>query len=401
MKATRKISDNIYYLGANDRRLALFENLFPLNNGVSYNSYFIDDEKTALADTVDRFVSDSFFENLVVLLNGRKLDYLIVHHMEPDHAANIGRLLEMYPEMKVVCSAKANQMVQQFFGADLGDRAIIVKDGDSLSLGKHKLHFITAAMVHWPEVIMSYEETTGIFFSADAFGTFGALDGKIFNDEITVDESWWSEARRYYANIVGKYGSQVQTVLKKAADLDIKMIAPLHGPVWRKNISDFIKKYDLWSKYQPEEIGVLIAYASMYGNTETAANALALALADRGIVNIRVRDISTTDISEMISLAWKYSHIVIAAPTYNMNIHPKMEYFLTDMKHLNLQNRTFSIIENGSWAPAVIKTVSEILSSMKNIRILEEKISIKSALQDISSIEKMADEIEKDIKNKQ
>ena len=398
MKTTRKLSDSIYYLGANDRRLALFENLFPLNNGISYNSYFIDDEKTALADTVDRFVSDAFFENLAVLLNGRKLDYLIVHHMEPDHAANMGKLIEMYPEMKVVCSMKANQMIQQFFGADLGERAVIVKDGDSLSLGKHKLHFITAAMVHWPEVIMSYEESSGIFFTADAFGAFGALDGKIFNDEILIDESWWSEARRYYANIVGKYGLQVQAVLKKAAKFDIKMIAPLHGPVWRKNIADFIGKYDLWSRYQPEEKGVLIAYASMYGNTEAAANALALALADRGIDKMRVRDVSVTDVSELISLAWKYSHIVIAAPTYNMNMHPKMEHFVMDMKHLNLQNRTVAIIENGSWAPAVIKVAEEILSSMKNIKILEEKISIKSALQDNSLIDKMADEIAEDMK---
>ena len=398
MKTIRKISDSIYYLGANDRRLSLFENLFPLDNGVSYNSYFIDDEKTALADTVDRFVADPFFENLEYLLKGRKLDYLIVHHMEPDHAANMGRLIEMYPEMKVVCSMKANQMIQQFFGADLGDRAIIVKDGDSLSLGKHKLHFVTAAMVHWPEVIMSWEESTGILFSADAFGAFGALDGRIFNDEIAIDEGWWSEARRYYANIVGKYGLQVQAVLKKAANLDVKMIAPLHGPVWRKDIADFIGKYDLWSRYQPEEKGVLIAYASMYGNTESAANALALALADRGVDKLAVRDVSVTDVSELISLAWKYSHIVIAAPTYNMNMHPKMEHFVMDMKHLNLQNRAISLIENGSWAPAVIKVASEIFSSMKNMRILEEKISIKSALHDISPIERMADEIAEDLK---
>ena len=302
MRTTRKISDNIYYLGANDRRIALFENLFPLNNGISYNSYFIDDEKTAVTDTVDRFVSDSFFENLAQLLNGRPLDYLIVHHMEPDHAANIGRLIEMYPDMQVVCSLKANQMIKQFFGADLGDRAIIVQDGDSLSLGKHKLHFVTAPMVHWPEVIMSWEESTGILFSADAFGAFGALDGRIFNDEILIDESWWSEARRYYANIVGKYGVQVQAVLKKADALDVKMIAPLHGPVWRSNVADFIAKYDLWSRYQPEEKGVLIAYASMYGNTEAAANALALALADRGVDKIRLRDVSVTDVSELISL---------------------------------------------------------------------------------------------------
>ena len=399
MRTTRKISDNIYYLGANDRRIALFENLFPLNNGVSYNSYFIDDEKTAVTDTVDRFVSDSFFENLAQLLNGRPLDYLIVHHMEPDHAANIGRLIEMYPDMQVVCSLKANQMIKQFFGADLGDRAIIVQDGDSLSLGKHKLHFVTAPMVHWPEVIMSWEESTGILFSADAFGAFGALDGRIFNDEIQIDESWWSEARRYYANIVGKYGVQVQAVLKKAAALDVKMIAPLHGPVWRSNVADFVAKYDLWSRYQPEEKGVLIAYASMYGNTEAAANALALALADRGVDKIRLRDVSVTDVSELISLAWKYSNIVIAAPTYNGNMHPKMEHFVMDMKYLNLQNRAVSIIENGSWGPAVIRKASEILESMKNMRILEQKISIKSALHDLEPIEKMADEIAADLKN--
>ena len=399
MRTTRKISDNIYYLGANDRRIALFENLFPLNNGISYNSYFIDDEKTAVTDTVDRFVSDSFFENLAQLLNGRPLDYLIVHHMEPDHAANIGRLIEMYPDMQVVCSLKANQMIKQFFGADLGDRAIIVQDGDSLSLGKHKLHFVTAPMVHWPEVIMSWEESTGILFSADAFGAFGALDGRIFNDEILIDESWWSEARRYYANIVGKYGVQVQAVLKKADALDVKMIAPLHGPVWRSNVADFIAKYDLWSRYQPEEKGVLIAYASMYGNTEAAANALALALADRGVDKIRLRDVSVTDVSELISLAWKYSNIVIAAPTYNGNMHPKMEHFVMDMKHLNLQNRAVSIIENGSWGPAVIRKASEILESMKNMRILEQKISIKSALHDLERIEKMADEIAADLKN--
>ena len=399
MRTTRKISDNIYYLGANDRRIALFENLFPLNNGISYNSYFIDDEKTAVTDTVDRFVSDSFFENLAQLLNGRPLDYLIVHHMEPDHAANIGRLIEMYPDMQVVCSLKANQMIKQFFGADLGDRAIIVQDGDSLSLGKHKLHFVTAPMVHWPEVIMSWEESTGILFSADAFGAFGALDGRIFNDEILIDESWWSEARRYYANIVGKYGVQVQAVLKKADALDVKMIAPLHGPVWRSNVADFIAKYDLWSRYQPEEKGVLIAYASMYGNTEAAANALALALADRGVDKIRLRDVSVTDVSELISLAWKYSNIVIAAPTYNGNMHPKMEHFVMDMKYLNLQNRAVSIIENGSWGPAVIRKASEILESMKNMRILEQKISIKSALHDLEPIEKMADEIAADLKN--
>ncbi|MBQ7904089.1 MAG: FprA family A-type flavoprotein [Oscillospiraceae bacterium] len=398
MKTTRKITDNIYYLGANDRRLALFENLFPLENGISYNSYFIDDEKTLVTDTVDRFVSDAFFENLEHLLAGRPLDYLVVHHMEPDHGANIGRLIEMYPDMKVVASAKANQMIQQFFNVNLGDRVILVKDGDSLSLGKHTLHFVTAPMVHWPEVIMSYEESTGILFSADAFGTFGALDGKIFNDEVLIDESWYGEARRYYSNIVGKYGPQVQAVLKKAAALDIKMIAPLHGPVWRKDIGDFIAKYDLWSRYQPEEKGVLVAYASMYGNTESAANALALSLVEKGAGDVQVRDVSVTDVSELISLAWKYSHIVIASPTYNLALHPKMEHFVLDMKALNLQNRTVAIIENGSWAPAVVKNVTEIMSSMKNMNIMEEKVLIKSALHDSSPIEKLADAIVADLK---
>lgn len=397
MKTTRKITDSIYYLGANDRRLALFENMFPLVNGVSYNSYFIDDEKTAVTDTVDRFVSDSFFENLEILLAGRPLDYLIVHHMEPDHGANIGRLIEMYPDMKVVASAKANQMIQQFFNVDLGDRAILVKDGDSLSLGKHTLNFVTAPMVHWPEVIMSYESSTGILFSADAFGSFGALDGKVFNDEVLIDESWYGEARRYYSNIVGKYGPQVQAVLKKAAALDIKMIAPLHGPVWRTNIGEFIGKYDLWSKYQPETKGVLVAYASMYGNTESAANALSLALVEKGVQDVQVRDVSATDVSELISLAWKYSHIVIASPTYNLALHPKMEHFVLDMKALNLQNRTVAIIENGSWAPAVVKNVTEVMSSMKNINIMEEKVLIKSALHDSAPIEKLADAIVADI----
>ena len=397
MKATRKISSDIYYIGANDRRLALFENLFPLENGVSYNSYFIDDEKTAVTDTVDRFVADEFFDTLADLLKGRKLDYLIVHHMEPDHGANIGRLIEMYPEMKVVCSAKANQMITQFFNVELGDKAIVVKDGDKLELGRHTLHFVTAPMVHWPEVIMSYDAADGILFSADAFGSFGALDGRIFNDEIYIDEKWFGEARRYYSNIVGKYGMQVQAVLKKAATLDIKMIAPLHGPVWRSDLGSFISKYDLWSRYQPEEKGVLVAYASMYGNTEKAAESLALALADRGVRNVAVRDVSVTDTSELISLAFKYSHIVIASPTYNLSLHPKMEQFVVDMAHLNLQNRTVAIIENGSWAPAVIKNVNEIMGKMKNITIMEENISIKSALHDIAPVEKMADAIAADI----
>lgn len=393
MKISRKISEDIYYIGASDRRLALFENLFPLENGVSYNSYFIDDEKTAVMDTVDRFVSDSFFESLSELLAGRNLDYLIVHHMEPDHAANVGKLIMMYPDMKIVCSAKAKQMISRFFDLDIDSRAITVKDGDTLKLGKHTLHFVTATMVHWPEVVMSYDERDKILFSADAFGTFGALDGTIFNDEMEIDEKWYGEARRYYSNIVGKYGRQVQAVLKKAAALDIETVASLHGPVLRKNIGDFIARYDKWSRYEPETKGVLIAYASMYGNTEKAASALALSLAEKGIKDIRLRDVSVTDTSEMISLAFKYSHIVIASPTYNLNLHPKMEHFVTDMEHLNLQNRTFAVIENGTWAPAVMKNVKEITGKMKNITILEESFTIKSALHDPEPVEKLANAI--------
>lgn len=391
MQTFRKIAEDIYYIGANDRRLSKFENLFPIENGVSYNVYFIDDEKTAVVDTIDRFVSDQYFENLEVLLKGRQPDYLIIHHMEPDHAANIGRMLCTYPQMKVVCNAKIQQMIAQFFCVDISDRSVLVKEGESLCLGRHTLTFVMAPMVHWPEVMMSFESTTQTLFSADAFGSFGAIDGVLFNDEAVVDEAWYSEARRYYTNIVGKFGAQVQAVLKKAAGLDIKMIAPLHGIIWKSNIGSFLEKYNLWSTYTPEEKGVLIAYASMYGNTESAANALAMALGERGVKNIAVKDVSVTDVSYLISLAFKYSHIVIASPTYNMHIYPKMEHFLEDMKALNLQNRTVALMENGTWAPAVIKNATEILSSMKNMTVMGEKVLIKSALNDDGQLEKLAD----------
>lgn len=397
MKTIRQVSDHIFYIGANDRRLALFENMFPIENGVSYNSYFIDDEKTAVLDTVDRFVSDSFFENIATILNGRQLDYLVIHHMEPDHGANIGRMLALFPDMKVVCSAKAGQMIEQFFNVQLGDRLVAVKEGDTLCLGEHTLQFVAAPMVHWPEVMLSYEKKTGILFSADAFGSFGALDGQIFDDEEVIDEAWFAEARRYYSNIVGKYGPQTQAVLKKAAGLDIKMIAPLHGLVIKSNIGEFIRRYDLWSSYTPEKKGVVVAYASMYGNTENAANALALALADRGVENIKVRDVSVTDVSELISSVFEYSHLVIASCTYNMGLHPKMEHFVQDMKALNVQNRTVALVENGTWAPGVIKTATEILSSMKDMRIMEKTVKIKSALHDRQPINELADEIAADV----
>ncbi|MEG2192760.1 MAG: FprA family A-type flavoprotein [Oscillospiraceae bacterium] len=398
MQTIRKITDEISYIGANDRRLALFENLFPIENGVSYNTYFIDDEKTAVMDTIDRFVADQFFDNIDYLLQGRSLDYLVIHHMEPDHGANVGRMLQLYPQMKVVCNAKTQQMIGQFFGIDISQRVIIVKEGDTLCLGKHTLHFVMAPMVHWPEVMMSFESRTGILFSADAFGSFGALDGGIFNDEINIDDAWYSEARRYYSNIVGKFGVQVQAVLKKAGSLDIKAIAPLHGVIWRSNIGEFIEKYNLWSSYIPEQKGVLIAYASMYGNTENVANALALELCERGVGNIEVKDVSVTDVSYLISLVFKYSHIVIASATYNLNIYPKMQHFIEDMKALNVQNRTVALIENGSWAPGVIKNATEIFSSMKDITIMEEKVLIKSSLRDNVTLDALADAIAKQVK---
>lgn len=397
LKTSRQIADGIYYIGADDRRLALFENMFPVENGVSYNSYLIDDEKTAVLDSVDRFVSDTYFENLSAVLGDRPLDYIVVHHMEPDHAANIGRLIKMYPSATVVCSAKAADMIKRFFDLDIKDRLLAVKEGDEVHLGKRTLRFIAAPMVHWPEVMMSYEESEGILFSADAFGSFGALGGKIFSDENDIGRQWFEEAGRYYTNIVGKYGPQVQSVLKKASELDIKMIAPLHGPVWRDNISRFIDKYLKWSAYEPEEKGVLIAYASMYGNTQRAAESLRAALADRGVKNIRVRDVSATDVSRLVYLSFRYSNIVVASCTYNLGLHPKMEQYLSELKALDLKNRTISIIENGSWAPAVIKCATRIFSSMKNMRIMPENVKIKSALHDDRQIQAMADAIVRDM----
>lgn len=397
MQTTRKITDNIFYIGVSDKRLALFENLFPLDNGVSYNSYFINDEKTAVLDTVDRFVSDQYFENIQYLLQGKSLDYLIVHHMEPDHGANISRLMEYYPNMQVVGNVKIKQMMGQFFDCDLEGRFITVKEGDTLCLGQHTLSFIMAPMVHWPEVMMSYEQSQKILFTADAFGSFGAMEGIIFNDEADLGQNWVNEARRYYCNIVGKFGPQVQAALKKVSTLDVKIIAPLHGLIWRSNLEAFLEKYDLWSRYIPEEKGVLIAYASMYGNTENAANALANSLAEKGIKNLAVKDVSKVDISYLIALAFQYSHIVIASPTYNLNLYPKIEHFLVDMKALNLQNRTVGLIENSSWAPTVIKQATELLQSMKNMTIMEEQVVIKSALKDNRAIEAMATKIAQEI----
>lgn len=399
MHSTRKVKDDLIYVGGSDRRLSRFENLFPIPKGVSYNSYVLLDEKTVLFDTADESISRQYIENVVHALNGRPLDYMVVQHMEPDHCAMIDDMLRRYPEAKMVCSAKAVGMFAQFYGTDVAARALVVKEGDKLSTGEHTLHFVMAPMVHWPEVMVTYDEKDKILFSADAFGTFGALAGNIFNDEITFDTTWMNDARRYYANIVGKYGVQVQALLKKAASLDIEMICPLHGPIWRKDLGLLLEKYQKWSTYEPEDKTVMIAYATMYGNTENAANVLAGMLADKGVKNIAMYDVSETDVSELVAESFRCSHLVLAAPTYNSGIQPKMEAYLSDIKALNLQNRTVAVIDNGTWAATAGKQMIGTLEGMKNMTILENTISIKSALAEnqLGALEALADELAKQV----
>ena len=399
MHSTRKVKDDLIYVGGSDRRLSRFENLFPIPKGVSYNSYVLLDEKTVLFDTADESISRQYIENAVHALNGRPLDYMVVQHMEPDHCAMIDDMLRRYPEAKMVCSAKAVGMFAQFYGTDVAARALVVKEGDKLSTGEHTLHFVMAPMVHWPEVMVTYDEKDKILFSADAFGTFGALAGNIFDDEITFDTTWMNDARRYYTNIVGKYGVQVQALLKKAASLDIEMICPLHGPIWRKDLSLLLEKYQKWSTYEPEDKTVMIAYATMYGNTENAANVLAGMLADKGVKNIAMYDVSETDVSELVAESFRCSHLVLAAPTYNSGIQPKMEAYLSDIKALNLQNRTVAVIDNGTWAATAGKQMIGMLEGMKNMTILENTISIKSALAEnqLGALEALADELAKQV----
>ena len=399
MHSTRKVKDDLIYVGGSDRRLSRFENLFPIPKGVSYNSYVLLDEKTVLFDTADESISRQYIENVVHALNGRPLDYMVVQHMEPDHCAMIDDMLRRYPEAKMVCSAKAVGMYAQFYGTDVAARALVVKEGDKLSTGEHTLHFVMAPMVHWPEVMVTYDEKDKILFSADAFGTFGALAGNIFDDEITFDTVWMNDARRYYTNIVGKYGVQVQALLKKAASLDIEMICPLHGPIWRKDLGLLLEKYQKWSTYEPEDKTVMIAYATMYGNTENAANVLAGMLADKGVKNIAMYDVSETDVSELVAESFRCSHLVLAAPTYNSGIQPKMEAYLSDIKALNLQNRTVAVIDNGTWAATAGKQMIGMLEGMKNMTILENTISIKSALAEnqLGALEALADELAKQV----
>ena len=395
MYNVRKVTETVYWIGGSDRRLALFENIFPIQRGVSYNAYVVLDEKTVLLDTVDSSISKQFFENLQFVLQGRKLDYLIVNHMEPDHCALIEELILRYPDLKLIGNAKTFQMMKQFFAFDVDAHAQIIKEGDTFESGNHVFHFVMAPMVHWPEAMVTYEEKTKILFSADAFGTFGALNGNIFADEVDFEKDWLDDARRYYTNIVGKYGVQVQNVLKKAATLDIAMICPLHGPIWRENLSYILDKYHIWSSYKPEESAVMIAYASMYGNTENTVNVLATLLAEKGVKKIAVYDVSNTDVSELISEAFRCSHIVLAAPTYNGEIYPKMGNFLTDMQALNVQNRKIAVLENGTWAATSGKQMTEKVMALKNMTILSETVTVKSALKEeqYQTLEVLADKM--------
>ena len=382
MYNTRKITDDLTWIGSNDRRLALFENVYPIPKGISYNSYILKDEKTVLLDTVDMSVCSQFLENLEYELEGRNLDYIIVNHMEPDHASVLQIIAEKYPTTKIVCNAKTVGMIKQFFNFDIDSRVQVVKEGDILNTGSHKLQFIMAPMVHWPEVMVTYDKTAKILFSADAFGSFGAINGNLYDDEVNWECDYLSEARRYYTNIVGKYGMQVQMLLKKAAGLDINMICPLHGLIIRKNIGLFVEKYDKWSTYTPEENSVLIAYTSVYGGTESAVNLLAAKLADKGVKNIKMFDVSMTHPSFVLAEAFKYSHIVLATTTYNAGIFESMDAFLRILETHNLQNRKYVLIQNGSWAPTCGKQMREILEKIKGSEILDDAICIKSTMKD-------------------
>lgn len=382
MHCTRNISDSVVWVGGSDRRIALFENLFPVPRGVAYNSYLILDQKTALMDTVDSSISRRFLENIAYALNGRPLDYLIINHMEPDHCSAIEDLMLRYPGLTIIGNSKTLNLISQFYDMNLDGRTLAVKEKDTLSLGSHTLRFYFTPMVHWPEVMMTFEENEGLLFSADAFGSFGALNGNLFDDEMNFSRDWLDDCRRYYCNIVGKYGAQVQAALKKLSPLPIRVICPLHGPVWRTNPAFLLEKYVKWSLYQPEEPSVAVFYASMYGDTENAADIVAAGLAELGVKNIAVYDISSTHVSTLIAEAFRCSHLVLAAPTYNAGIYPAMLNLLHDMKALNLQNRTVALIENGSWAPSSAKLMRELLEEMKNITILEPVVSIRSSLKE-------------------
>ncbi len=390
-----KITADCLYLGQDDDRLALFENVYPLPGGVSYNAYLLLDEQTALLDTVDWSQGEAFFSALKEGLGGRSLDYIVVHHMEPDHAGTLAEALKRYPEARAVMTKKAQQMFGQFFDLDISGRVITAAENATLCTGKHTLRFLTAPMVHWPEVMVSFDEADGVLYSADAFGTFGSLHGRLFADLVSFEHDWLDDARRYYANIVGKYGAPVQALLKKASSLPIRMIAPLHGPIWRENLAWFIGKYDLWSRYEPEDRTAVIFSGSVYGHTHAAAQALAAALTSRGLKDVRVYDTSKTDLSILVAEAFRCKALVFAASTYNNGIFTPVETLITDLQAHDLQNRTFSLIENGSWAPNSGKLMLEKLSALKRSAQAGSTLTLRSALkpEQAAQIDELADAI--------
>ena len=395
MSCVRKVTEDLYWVGVNEKRLHLFENIHPIPRGVSYNSYLLLDEKTVLFDTVDWAGCREFLNNVKEVLNGRPLDYLVVNHMEPDHAASMEEVLLRYPECKVISNEKAFMFMHQF-GFHVEDRKEEVKEGDTKSFGKHTVTFVAAPMVHWPEAMVTFDTTNGVLFSADAFGSFGSLDGKLFADEVNFDRDWIDDARRYFCNIVGKYGPFVQLLLKKAGTVPIKMFCPLHGPVWRNDLGYYLDKHDKWSRYEPEEKGVLVLYASMYGNTEAAAQELASKLCDKGVTNVAMYDVSNTHVSYLVSEAFKYSHIVLASVTYNLGIYPVMYDFLHHLKALNFQKRTFGIIENGTWAIKSGTLMKEYIEEeLKECTVLGAQVSVNSSADETNApeFEALADAI--------
>lgn len=379
MKNTKLVAKDTVWIGGSDRRLALFENLFPLPNGVSYNSYVVLDEKITLFDTADVSIADQYLENLHAVLGEKKPDYLVVLHMEPDHCSLLQTVLNQYPETTVVSSMQTFKFISQFFPELKIENQLVVKEGDTLCTGAHTFHFVAAPMVHWPEVLLAYDDADKALFSADAFGTFGALEGGIFADQYDFEAHYLDDARRYYANIVGKYGAQVQAVLKKAAGLEIEEILPLHGPVWRENLGWFLEKYQTWSSYAPETDDILVVYGSLYGHTASAAESFASVLEEKSGRHVVVYDASKTDVSYLIAEVWRCSKVVLFCPTYNGGMYPSISRFIEDMKALAVQNRTFALAENGTWAPVTAKLMRKELETLKNCSILDTTLTIRSA----------------------
>ncbi|MFA7017968.1 MAG: FprA family A-type flavoprotein [Sphaerochaetaceae bacterium] len=391
MQITRQIASNVYWVGGNDNRIERFENMFPLPHGVAYNAYIILDEKTVLLDTVDQAIREQFLENVAHVLNGRPLDYLVINHMEPDHCGNLEAIVKMYPQVTIIGNKKTFEFFNQYYTLDISKQTLVVKEGDTLSLGQHTLKFHMAPMVHWPEVMFTLEVTKGILFSADVFGSFGIHPGTLFADEVDYDRVFLDETRRYYANIVGRYGTQVKNALSRLPLDTVKLLCPLHGPIWRKDIDYIVQKHLLWSSYEAEKQGVVLVYASMYGNTENAVFALANKLAERGVTDMRIYDVSRTDGSYIIADLWKYSHFVLASPTYNMHVYLPIEALLRELAVLNFQKRSATLMGNHTWSSAAIKLMTGLLGTMKDIRLIGEPLDIRSSLK--AEQEGMLDEL--------